>query len=215
MVSTQLSQPEWQPFFDFWFPTALETSSSAEDHGAHFRRWFAGGTTQGLQQFADLLVGARHGQLDSWTADPEGHLALVVLLDQAPRGLFAGSPEAYACDSKACSLANMMLANGSYDKLHRPWHKTFVGVALAHCEGPDHLERLNVAVELADAIAAEGSEALRGIYEHSARQAHGHREVIARFGRFPHRNAVLGRESTDEEEEYLEKGDFVFNRPLP
>lgn len=86
---------------------------------------------------------------------------------------------------------------------------------IAHAEGPDHRERMERIVILSEAAVGDVPEHLRPIFEFSLSQARGHRDVIARFGRFPHRNAVLGRTSTPEELEYLEKGDYVFNRQLP
>jgi len=81
-----------------------------------------------------------------------------------------------------------------------PWEKTFFLLPLAHAEGPDHAARLERVVALTRAIASDCPPHLRLIYEHSANQARGHLAVVTRFGRFPHRNAVLGRASTPEEE---------------
>jgi uncharacterized protein (DUF924 family) len=83
---------------------------------------------------------------------------------------------------------------------------------LVHAEGPDHRERLERVVAMAETIAREAPERLRPLYQFSAAQGRGHLDVISRFGRFPHRNAILGRASTPEEAEYLEQGDFVHKR---
>ncbi|HEX5796035.1 MAG TPA: DUF924 family protein [Geminicoccaceae bacterium] len=112
-------------------------------------------------------------------------------------------------------MAEEGLRSGHYDALTRPWEKTFFQLPLAHAEGADHLERLQRAVALVEAIALEAPERLRPLYRHSVSQARGHLDVIARFGRFPHRNPVLGRVSTPEEVAYLARGDFVHKRPLP
>jgi uncharacterized protein (DUF924 family) len=88
------------------------------------------------------------------------------------------------------------LANGHYGTLRTPWEKTFFVTPLVHCEGPDHLERADRAVALARALLAEVPEHLKPLYEFSAQQPVGHRKVIAAFGRHPHRNRILGREST-------------------
>jgi uncharacterized protein (DUF924 family) len=155
------------------------------------------------------------GALDHWAEAPDGLLSLVVLLDQLPRGLFAGTPEAFAYDPLALRHAEAALAGRQYDALRWPWEKTFILVAISHAEGPDHLARMDRAVQLATAIARDCPEPWRALYEHSARQAAAHREVIARFGRFPHRNAVLGRASTPEEAAYVAAGDFVHLRRPP
>ena len=86
---------------------------------------------------------------------------------------------------------------------------------LIHSEGPNHLERANLAVELARKIFEEAPAHLKPVYEFSAQQPVEHRKVIAKFGRHPHRNAVLGRESTPEETKYLEKGIFPHRRGMP
>jgi uncharacterized protein (DUF924 family) len=93
-----------------------------------------------------------------------------------------------------------------------PWEKTFFFLPLGHSEELAHLEH---AVKLAEELAEQAPPELRRILEHSASQARGHRDVIARFGRHPHRNAVLGRGSTPEELEYLASGQLVHTRPLP
>jgi uncharacterized protein (DUF924 family) len=83
---------------------------------------------------------------------------------------------------------------------------------LGHTEGPDHLERLKRVVALAETVALEAPQHLQPLYRHSVNQARGHLDVISTFGRFPHRNPVLGRVSTPEEAAYLEKGDFIHTR---
>jgi len=83
---------------------------------------------------------------------------------------------------------------------------------LGHSEQLSHIER---AVALAEQLAASAPAELRKVLEHSASQARGHRDVIARFGRHPHRNAILGRESTPEELDYLASGELVHKRALP
>jgi uncharacterized protein (DUF924 family) len=112
-------------------------------------------------------------------------------------------------------IAEEGLRNGQYDALARPWEKTFFVLPLGHAEGPDHLARLERVVAMTETIALEAPERLQPLYRHSVSQARGHLEVISRFGRFPHRNPILGRVSTPEEAAYLAKGDFVHLRPPP
>jgi uncharacterized protein (DUF924 family) len=145
----------------------------------------------------------------------EGAADLQQPVGAAPRGLFAGTPEAYASDPDALRIVEEGLRNGQYDALAKPWEKTFFFIPLDHAEGPGHRERLGRVVAMTERIALEAPERLRPLYQHSAGQARGHLEVIARFGRFPHRNPILGRPSTPEEQAYLDKGDFVHTRPLP
>jgi uncharacterized protein (DUF924 family) len=206
--------PEWQTVYDFWFPPGL-AEADAEAHGRHFGRWFNGSANAELPPFAPLVPLGAHGGLDAWLAEPRGRLSLILVLDQFPRGLFAGTPGAYVHDPVAVGLAEAGLRNGQYDALMHPWEKTFFVMPLAHAEGPDHVARLQRVVALAGASARDCPPHLRPIYEHSAEQARGHLAVVTRFGRFPHRNAVLGRASTPEEEAYLAAGDFVHLRTLP
>jgi uncharacterized protein (DUF924 family) len=203
----------WRAFHDMWFPAGLPDDDGPA-HRARFMRWFGGGATADFAPFRALLAEALAGRLEHWAASPSGRLALIVLLDQGPRCLSTGA-EAYAGDQLALRHAEAALATGQYDALRWPWEKTFVVVATGHPEGPDHLARLDRAVALAAAIARDCPEPWRPLYEHSMRQAAGHREVIARFGRFPHRNAALGRASTPEEEAYLATGELVHRRAPP
>ena len=206
--------PDWRTVYDFWFPPGLD-AADLEAHRRMFGWWFGGGANPGLPRFAPVLEAARGGRLDAWRETPLGRLSLIVVLDQFPRGSFAGTPEAYAADADALGHAEEGLRNGHYDALTRPWEQTFFLLPLAHTEGPDHLERLQRAVAMVETIAAQAPERLKPLYRHSVSQARGHLEVIARFGRYPHRNPVLGRVSTPEEAAYLDKGDFVHTRPVP
>lgn len=208
------SEAEWRPLYEFWFPPGLE-SAGPEEHRRQFLRWFGGGTDAELPAFAPLLEAARAGALDHWATTPHGRLSLVLLLDQVPRGLFAGTPEAYALDAQALAIAEEGLRDGCYEALEWPWEKTFLLLPLGHAEGPGHRERLERVVAIVERIAHEVPLPLQPLYRHSANQARGHLEVIARFGRFPHRNPVLGRASTLEEAAYLARGEFIHQRPPP
>jgi uncharacterized protein (DUF924 family) len=205
---------DWRAVYDFWFPPGL---GDADLHTLRRRVewWFGGGSNDALPRFAPVLDAARAGRLDGWAATPLGRLSLIVVLDQFPRGLFAGMPDAYASDPAALRIAEEGLRNGHHAALTGPWEKTFSVMPLVHAEGPGHRERLERVVALAERTACEAPGAVRPLYDFSAAQARGHLDVITRFGRFPHRNPVLGRTSTPEEEAYLAKGDFVHTRRMP
>ena len=192
----------------FWFPEL-----SGADHARMVRQfnwWFGGGTDSAIaERFAPLLESATRGELDHWSKLPRSRLAFIIVLDQFSRSLYRGTARAFAQDPKALALALEGLAIGHYTALQTPWEKTFVLLPLGHSEELPHLER---AVELAEQLAADAPPELRKILEHSASQARGHRDVIARFGRHPHRNAVLGRLSTPEELAYLARGNLVHTR---
>jgi uncharacterized protein (DUF924 family) len=213
-VSLSADRGEQDRVYDFWFPPGLE-DADAEDHRRMFVWWFGGGANAELSPFAPLLEAAKAGRLDDWPATPLGRLSLIVVLDQFPRGLFAGAPEAYAFDPMALPIAEEGLRNGHYDALTHPWERMFFALPLAHAEGPDHRERLKRVVALAEKDAVDAPSRLRPLYRFSADQARGHFETISRFGRFPHRNHILGRVSTPEEEAYLAQGDFVHARTPP
>jgi uncharacterized protein (DUF924 family) len=204
----------WQAVYDFWFPPDLEDTRQ-ETHWRMLRWWMGGGANAEIARFAPVLEAARSGRLKHWPREPRGRLSLIVILDQFSRGLLAGTADAYASDQEALRLAKEGLGNGDYESLTHPWERFFFLMPIAHAEGPDHRERMEHIVALSEATLGDVPEHLRPIFEFSLSQARGHRDVIARFGRYPHRNAVLGRRSTPEELDYLEKGDYVFNRQLP
>ena len=153
--------------------------------------------------------------MDHWLGSPRGRLSLIIVVDQFPRGLFAGTPAAFSLDAYALQIAEEGLRDGQYAALENPWDKFFFLLPLAHAEGTDHLERMKRAITMGELIAAEAPPHLQSLHEFSLAQARGHLEVISRFGRYPHRNSILGRASTPEEVAYLAKGDFVQARQLP
>jgi uncharacterized protein (DUF924 family) len=167
-----------------------------------------GGMDQTIcEDFADLTIAAARNELDHWADSADGRIALLIALDQFPRSLWRDTPAAYAQDIQANRLVIAGVANGHFAAV-KPWQKLFYMIALYHCEGPDHLERLALGAELTEAIIAElpphlaySADLLR------AQNARG-RAIIEQFGRHPHRNAHFGRISTAAEEVYVTAGDF-------
>ena len=139
--------------------------------------------------FAGHVEAAIAGGLDAMAADAEGALALILLLDQFPRNLYRGTARAFAGDERARRMARFALARGA-ERAMSPNHRIFLYLPFEHSESLRDQE-LSVALfsTLNDARALD--YAVR------------HKDVIARFGRFPHRNAALGRDSTPEEVEFL------------
>jgi uncharacterized protein (DUF924 family) len=123
-----------------------------------------------------------------------------------------GTARAFAQDPKARALTLEGFDRGHYDALETPWEKTFFFLPLGHSE---ELAHLDTAVKYTEELVEQAPLELRRLLEHSASQARGHRDVVARFGRQPHRNAILGRQSTKEELEYLARGDLVHMRTVP
>ena len=195
----------------FWF-----SSRPSGDHAAMVRQmewWFRGGAdAEIVERFPPLLDQAKRGELDSWSQRPRSRLALIIVLDQFSRTIHRGTARAYAQDPKALALALQGIEIGHYAALETPWEKTFFFLPLGHSE---ELTQVEAAVRLAEELVGQAPAELRRMLEHSAAQARGHRDVIARFGRHPHRNEVLGRQSTLEELEYLAAGQLVHTRPLP
>jgi uncharacterized protein (DUF924 family) len=204
---------DWRAVHDFWFPPGLD--ADAKTHRRMFDWWFGGGSDSAMPRFAPVLAAAKAGRLDHWRETPLGRLSLILVLDQFPRGLHAGTPEAYASDPHALRIAEEGLRNGHHAALAEPWEKMLHVMPLVHAEGPGHRERLQRVVRLSEVVAREAPERLRPLYEFSAGQARGHLDVVNRFGRFPHRNPILGRASTPEEAAYVAKGDFVHRRRPP
>jgi uncharacterized protein (DUF924 family) len=195
----------------FWFPDL-----SGADHARlvrQFEWWFRGGADAAVvERFALLLERATRGELDHWSNSPRPRLALIIVLDQFSRSFYKDTARAFAQDPKALALALEGLENGHYVALETPWERTFFLLPLGHSEDLMHSNR---AVALAEQLAEDAPSDLRRILEHSASQARGHRDVIARFGRQPHRNAALGRRSTPEELDYLASGKLVHTRSIP
>jgi uncharacterized protein (DUF924 family) len=206
-----MTNEEFEDVLRFWFPEHLR-----DDHPvmvSQFEWWFRGGADSGIaDRFPRLTDRAAGGELDDWSDRPRSRLALIIVLDQFSRSIHRGTARAYAQDQKALALALQGIQIGHYAALETPWEKTFFFLPLGHSEQLEHLE---TAVKLAEELVEHAPSELSRILGHSASQARGHRDVIARLGRHPHRNAVLGRQSTPEELDYLASGQLVHKRPLP
>jgi uncharacterized protein (DUF924 family) len=192
----------------FWFPPGLDDDE--ETHRRQFQWWFNGGADAAImQRFAHLPEAAAGGELDHWAEAARSRLALIIVLDQFSRTVYRGTAQAYAHDAKALALAIEGMNNWHYARIATVWEKTFFLLPLGHSEQPAMHE---VTVALCDPMVDAAPEHLRRIYVFSASQARGHRDVIARFGRHPHRNAVLGRTSTEAELAYIAEGKLVHRR---
>jgi len=147
---------------------------------------------------ATLEAGVR-GELLAWRASARGRLALVVLFDQLSRNMFRGTARAFAQDALAREVATEALAAGD-DRTLAPMETSFLLMPFMHSEALADQDRCSTGFE---ALAAAAPAELRETLEGSVKFAHMHRDIVARFGRFPHRNAILGRASTPEEETFL------------
>jgi len=147
------------------------------------------------RRFEDVWRNARDGKLVDWERSPTGMLALILVLDQFPRNMFRGQPDAFATDSMALALAKRMIENGDAAKID-PDLRQFVYMPLMHSENLDDQIQ---CVALFDAFGNPDNKKYAEI----------HADIIRRFGRFPHRNVILGRQTTDQEAAFLNSGGFA------
>jgi uncharacterized protein (DUF924 family) len=154
-------------------------------------------------QFGDLVGKARASELTTWAEQPQGALALIILLDQFPRNIFRGSPLSYSSDSIAVEVATEAIAKG-FDREVTHLQQPFFYLPLMHSE---NLLSQVAALSLYDNLChrCEPDSMPKEYAERSTEYSRLHRDVIMRFGRFPSRNEVLGRISTLEEMQYLEE----------
>lgn len=197
---------------DLWFPDTGHWQDIDRHRAFWAERMQGGMDTVICRDFGPLTEAAARGLLDAWAETPRGRLALLIALDQFPRSYWRGTPGAYAQDIKATRLALDGLENGDYEAL-APWERQFFIIAISHCEGPDHLGRMNLALRLSKMQASQMPPELAPTAGVIVSQAERVLDVIRRFGRHPHRNAILGRVSTPEEEAYNAAGDFPHERP--
>jgi len=191
----------WQPLLQWWFGDARSAKEVAAQKG---KLWFGKRDSQGLEartRFGELVDQALAGGLTEWAQRPEGWLALVLLLDQLPRMLFRDSPKAFSGDIRAQALVAQGIA-ADFDRQLQPIQRVFIYLVLEHCE---HLAVQNECISRYIDLVAQQPESDKALFTDYLNYAEKHRKVIAQFGRFPHRNAVLGRESTAEELAFLSK----------
>ncbi|EUB76935.1 protein of unknown function DUF924 [Pseudomonas sp. GM41(2012)] len=189
----------WQPLLEWWFGTFESPNEIAADKG---KLWFGKRDSQDLEaqtRFGDWVEQALAGGLTEWAQRPEGWLALVLLLDQLPRMIFRDTPKSFSGDLRAQALVAQGIA-ADFDRQLRPIQRVFIYLVFEHCE---NLAVQNEAVSRFIELVAQQPEAERALFTDYLNYAEKHQQVIARFGRFPHRNAVLERESTAEELAFL------------
>ncbi len=183
----------------FWFK-AKELSAPQID--GRMDVWFGEDPVFDRQieaEFATLVERAADGKLDHWADDPRGRLALILLLDQFPRNIYRNTAKAFDKDKQALKLC-VEGAMAKKDQGLTPIERVFFYMPLQHAES----RRVQAkSVDIYNRLAAAVSPTLRETFETVAQFAELHHDIIERFGRFPHRNRVLNRANTAEEEEYL------------
>ena len=153
------------------------------------------------KRFVTDVERAAAGLLRGWEATPRGRLALIILLDQLPRNIHRGTPAAFAHDAQALQLARDGIDLG-HDLQLRPIERSFFYLPFEHAEDPEAQAQ---AVRLYDALAAGAPPQARERFRVFLDYAVAHKKIIDRFGRFPHRNDILGRDTTDEEASFLKQ----------
>lgn len=167
-----------------------------------FGRWYQGGAQVDREiqaRFSRSVARALASELRAWESGVESRLALILLLDQFTRNLFRDTPRAYAGDEQACRLALDLIADPGYRTIPLE-QRLFCVMPLVHAESLPLLDR---AVQLAGDFVHEAPPELRAPWRMGAERTAHYRDVIRRFGRYPHRNAILGRASTPDELAFL------------
>ena len=184
---------------DFWFADAASGPQAVERRN---RMWFAGGAPfdrECTAGFAATLEAAADGRLDHWKESPRGTLALVILLDQFSRNIYRGTAAAFRQDDRALATCRHGIAVG-HDKQLAPFERSFFYMPLEHAEDR---EAQALSVGLFETLANDSPQEWRARLNADAGYARQHRDIVEKFGRFPHRNAVLGRDSSPAEQAYL------------
>ncbi len=181
-----------QAVLDFWF-----AAQGDPDHGTVRDLWFRKRDECDRlisERFGPLIEQALRGELQAWAAEPQGALAQIVLLDQFTRNTFRDTPRAFAGDKGALAAA-MAIVGSRHDETLLPVQRVFIYLPFEHAENMGMQEE---ALRLFTRLVADAPE-LQNMLDYAQR----HHDVVQRFGRFPHRNAILGRRSTTEETEFL------------
>jgi uncharacterized protein (DUF924 family) len=197
--------PHIPTIWDMQTAMPLRTSSDVvgfwfSDHAR--KLWWNGGKAfddELRTMFLDTVNAALEGQLDGWQGDAEGALALVLVLDQLTRNIFRGTPRAFSGDVRARAVANASISRGD-DREQTLERRMFLYMPLQHSEELADQKR-SMALFTAWAAAHDGDA--RAEADENLEYAKRHHDIVERFGRFPHRNKILGRTSTPEELEFL------------
>jgi uncharacterized protein (DUF924 family) len=184
---------------DFWFGTNPDDAAVAKEQAELW--WSKNRETDEKmrQRFEESVRAAAAGELNEWRTTARGRLALIILTDQFPRNIYRETARAFSCDSKALAWCLDGL-DERIDLELRPIERVFFYLPLEHAESREHQAK---AVECFTELVASIPTEQRSTFEEYLDFAMRHRDIIERFGRFPHRNNILGRESTAEELAFL------------
>jgi len=203
-----------QDVLDYWFGPDLTDPGQLQ---SRMRFWFGTGDPPEILQlrdesieerFGSLTASAARGELDSWTHSPNRLLALILLLDQFPRNIHRGSSAAFAQDEVALQRCLAGIQDGA-DAALAPVQRIFFYMPLQHAESASIQDE---SLRAYRRLAEEAPAALQPVFDDCLRFAELHAQIIERFGRFPHRNAVLGRSGTPAELRFLEDEGLTFGQ---
>jgi uncharacterized protein (DUF924 family) len=197
-----------EEILEYWFGDSVKDPSRVP---ARMHLWFADDTARDAemrQRWATLVTAASEGKLDFWTRTPRGRLAVLILLDQMRRNIYRGTAEAFRHDGRARYLMRDGVSRLMDLKL-TPIERVFFYMPLQHAESLDDQE---MVVDRFLQLEREVASDHRPIFADFRKYAQRHRDIIARFGRFPHRNAILGRRNTPEEAAWLAGGGERFGQ---
>lgn len=197
-----------QSVYDYWFGTEGLSREAVKKRGS---LWWQGSADTDYdieRRFGKLVEVAGKRALEHWLVEPRSTLALIILNDQFPRNLYRGSGKAFSHDPLALEYSKKLVNSDAFEQLH-PVEKTFSLMPYEHSE---NLEDQDASVakftELANSVEEEWQESMNGYLQYAI----DHRDIVKEFGRFPHRNEVLGRESTEAELNYLGSGGRRFGQ---
>jgi len=198
---------------EFWFGPGPHDAGRLTERSTF---WFGGDGPEAAaardalirEKLEPLLERAAKGELSSWASSPKRRLALILLFDQVPRNCYRGTAAAFAFDREALALSVeglQLAADAALDPLER----IFFYLPLEHAES---MEAQDACVAAMERLVAEAPADLHAFCENTLVYAKAHRDIIAKFGRFPHRNRALGRAATEPEREWLESGENSFGQ---
>ena len=190
-----------EAILDYWFGASGSAREITERQSSLWFGKLPEKDREVSERFTPTFNAAATGLLDKWTVTPHGRLALVIALDQFPHHIHRDTPDAFAQDEKALDLTLAALAVGE-DKTLAMIERVFLYLPLEHAES---IAMQDLAVAQYQHLVNEADESERAVFENFLDYAHKHREVVLRFGRFPHRNAILGRTSSAEEFAFLDQ----------
>lgn len=190
----------------FWFE-GVTGQTPIDKNKNPFRKWFIKDTKfdqEIRERFEADIQKAARGEYRSWESDARGRLALIILFDQFSRNIYRNTPQAFATDPRASALTLRSLKDGLENQL-MAIERVFLYLPLEHSENLEHQKLCVVCYEKLLYESKQNNPKSTAYFEYNLMYANKHYEIVKRFGRFPHRNVILGRASTPQEEEFLTK----------